>query len=114
MGAVGTWAGVLPQAPGEAQPREESGRLCGGWKGCACVRAYVHRERLNPGRSQSASVEAGKGVCACVRACVRVCVCAPGEAQPREESGRLCGGWKGCVCVCVCVCARARAMKMRP
>ena len=37
MGAVGTWAGVLPQAPGEAQPREESGRLCGGWKGCVCV-----------------------------------------------------------------------------
>ena len=49
MGAVGTWARILPQAPGEAQPREESESLCGGWKGCVCV---------------------------CVCACAHTCACA--------------------------------------
>ena len=75
MGAVGTWAGELPQAPGEAQPREESGRLCGGWKGCACVRACVRA----PGEAQPRE-ESGR-LCGGWKGCVCVCVCARARAM---------------------------------
>ena len=78
MGAVGTWAGCFPR----------------------------HPERLNPGRSQGASVEAGKGVCA--RACVRVYV-HPERLNPGRSQGTSVEAGKG-VCARACVCV----MKMRP
>ena len=105
MGAVGTWAGCFPR----------------------------HPERLNPGRSQGASVEAGKGVCAracvrvyvhperlnpgrnqgtsveagkgvCARACVRVCMCTGRGSTQGGVRAPLCRLERVCVCVRVCVC----------